>query len=139
MAGEPMTERFTDFTPQKKERFLSELCKMPNVSRACRLAKISRPTAYNHRDSDPDFKQAWDDALEEGIESLEEKAWQQAKKGSDTLTIFLLKAHKPAKYNLPTRQEHSGRDGGAIQTQSTVDLSGLSIEQLRAFADALKD
>jgi hypothetical protein len=112
---------FTEFTPQKKEKFLSNLRKWPNVTRAARLANISRVTAYLHRreDSplyDPDFSKAWDEALAEGVERQAEEAERRAFKGvnepvyykgvkvgtvkkySDTLAIFLLKAHDPEKY-----------------------------------------
>ena len=98
----------TTLTPEKKERFLSELRKMPNISRACRVVKVSRQTAYNAKTDDAEFSAAWDDALIEGVESLEESAWKQAKKGSDTLTIFLLKAHNPGKYRETVKTEHSG-------------------------------
>lgn len=115
----------TNLTPEKKERFLSELRKMPNVSHACRVVKVARQTAYAHREEDKEFGVAWDDALIEGVESLEESAWKQAKKGSDTLTIFLLKAHAPEKYRETIHQEHSG----SIDTKVTV-LSEVSDEDL---------
>lgn len=108
----------TDVTPKKgKERFLAELRKIPNVSRACRLAGFARQTAYRYRDDDLTFAEAWDDALEEGVEALEEAVWRRAKRESDTLAIFLLKAHKPAKYNVPTKNEHSGPDGQALRIE----------------------
>jgi len=51
-------------------------------------------------------------------------------------------AHLFKLYNLaPDRVEHSGPDGGAIETKSevTLDLSGLSADQLAALAAALED
>lgn len=107
---------FTEFTLKKKAKFISELSKWPNVSRAARLAGVSRVTAYNHRRTDPDFKQQWEEALQDGLARLEEEAERRAFKGvlepvyyqgqkvgavrkfSDTLAIFLLKAHDPDKY-----------------------------------------
>lgn len=110
----------TDVTPEKKERFLSELRTMPNIARACRLTKISRQSAYRHREEDKEFADAWDGALVEGIESLEESAWKQAKKGSETLTIFLLKAHSPEKYRETVKTEHSGEVVHRITTIEVV-------------------
>lgn len=99
---------FTEFTPEKKERFLKALRQMPNVARACRAVHISRRTAYNHKESDVEFAAAWDEALDIGVEALEESAWKRATKGDTALTIFLLKAHKPEMYREDVKQEHSG-------------------------------
>lgn len=96
--------------------FLNALRIMPNVTAAARSAGISRKTAYIHRKEKPDFAQAWDEALQEGVETLEREAQRRAFEGtqrpvfykgkttgfvreySDTLAIFLLKAHAPEKY-----------------------------------------
>lgn len=130
-----MVEVTADFTPEKKAKFLKALTQMPNVSRACRLARTSRTTAYNHRNADSAFAAAWDEALDIGIETLEEEAHIRAFKGrsepvfyqgakvgqvkrySDTLAIFLLKAHRPEKYR--ERHEISGKDGGPVIVQVT--------------------
>ena len=88
----------TQFTPEKRAKFLKKLAEMPNVARAARLCGVTRQTAYAHRDKDESFSKAWDDAIEEGIEKLEEVAMRRAKKQSDTLLIFLLKAHRPDLY-----------------------------------------
>jgi hypothetical protein len=114
---------YTDFTPEKVKKFLKELAKMPNVSRACRVVGIARKTAYDRRDIDAEFAAAWDDAKEAGIEALEEKVWRRAEKESDTLAIFLLKAHKPALYNVPAKQEHSGPDGKPIMFRNADELT----------------
>ena len=34
--------------------------------------------------------------------------------------IFLLKSHRPAVYNVPQRNEHSGPDGKPIETENRV-------------------
>lgn len=93
----------TVWTPEKEKKFFSKLREMPNVSRACRLSGVSRSAAYQRRSNDEVFATAWDDAIEEGVEKLEEKAMQRAIKDSDTLLIFLLKAHRPEKYNQTNR------------------------------------
>lgn len=87
-----------------------------NVSRACKKAKISRQTAYRTRQDDEAFNAAWAEALDIAVGLLEDEAWRRAQEGvlepvffkgeragsvrrySDTLLIFLLKAHKPTVY-----------------------------------------
>jgi hypothetical protein len=107
-------------TPQKEQwqaRFLKALAERPIITRAARKAGISRATAYNHKEADPEFRTAWEEALEEGVDGLVDTAWGRALEGeSDTLTIFLLKNHRPEVY----------RD------KSTLDLnvSNLSDEEL---------
>jgi hypothetical protein len=112
--------------------FLDWLTKRGNVADACRKAKVSRKWAYEVRNADLDFAAAWEEALTEGVELLEGEAYRRAKDGtlkpiyhagvrvgtvreySDTLTIFLLKAHKPEKYRENVRVEHTGKDGNEI-------------------------
>ncbi len=127
--------------------FLEKLAESGNVSRACRAAKVARQTAYRHRSIDALFKVAWDEALGIAVGLLEDEAWRRAREGwlepvfykgekqgsvrkySDTLLIFLLKAHDQAKYNPPTRL--AGADGGTIKHQVTVTgLEGLSDDDL---------
>lgn len=111
-------------TPEKREKrtwednFIAALEKTGNVSASARKAKISRNTVYELY-NDPaaaDFKQAWNDALEVATDDLEMEARRRAAKGvlepvyyrgkkvgsvrrySDTLIIFLLKAHRPQKF-----------------------------------------
>ncbi len=96
--------------------FLEKLAECGNVTRACKAAKVARWTAYRHRRDDPAFERAWDEALSIAVGLLEDEAWRRAREGwlepvffkgeqqgsvrkySDTLLIFLLKAHNPAKY-----------------------------------------
>lgn len=90
--------QYVQFTPEIKDKFLNELREVPNVTRACRALSLTRRLVYNHRRDDPDFREAWDEAIEEGIESLEDIATERAIRISDTLMIFLLKGYKPEVY-----------------------------------------
>jgi hypothetical protein len=85
-------------TDRAREAFLASIRMVPNVSAACRAAKISRNAAYMWRDEDETFAAAWADALEEAIEDLEQVAWERAKDQSDRMMEILLKAHRPDKY-----------------------------------------
>ena len=78
--------------------FLNELRKSPSVTRACRVAKVSRSAVYGRKAKDPSFAKAWKNALDDGISDLEASAFKRAAETSDVLAIFLLKAHKPERY-----------------------------------------
>lgn len=80
------------------DKFLKALAENGNVSEACRRANVSKNTVYEWRNKDRAFAERWQQALEDGIESLELAAWQRAKTTSDTLAIFLLKSLKPTVY-----------------------------------------
>lgn len=79
-------------------KFIEILSSTCNVTLAAKGAGIDRTSAYDHYKRLPDFAAAWDDAKEAAVEILEAEAWSRARKQSDTLIIFLLKAHKPEKY-----------------------------------------
>lgn len=96
-----------NLTPEKEREwfplFLAALRATGNVRASCEKAKITRETAYDNRKSNPSFAARWDAAIEDACDSLEAVAWLRAKRSSDTLLIFLLKAHRPEKYRETTR------------------------------------
>lgn len=120
----------TKFTPHMRKKFLAALAEMPNVARACRMAGVSRVCVYDHRESDAEFASEWEDALQDGIELLEQRAWERAQTDSDTLTIFLLKAHKPDKYRETVRNEHTGADGGPIKLEDVRQMSDAELHEI---------
>lgn len=126
------------WTPEKESAFFAALAETANVSRACRAIEVSRQCAYDRREAEPGFGRRWDAALRLGVEALEDEATRRGFEGvdkpvyqggervgtireySDTLAIFLLKAHKPEKYRERYDVEHAGRNGGPIQTLSAA-------------------
>ena len=120
-------------TPRKtwQKGFLATLRETANVRLAAESAGLSRSTAYAHRKGNPTFSDAWNDALEEAVDLLEQEARRRAlvgvdepvfyqgeevstvRKYSDVLLIFLLKAHRPRKF------------------RERVELSGNADEPLR--------
>jgi len=94
-------------TPEKEREwygvFLSTLRNTANVRAACEKAHITRRTAYRNRDENAAFRDAWDEAIEDACDSLEAVARVRAQRSSDTLLIFLLKAHRPGVYRETTR------------------------------------
>jgi len=94
---------------------------------------MSRTYMYEYKEKDEGFKKAWNEAVDISVEAMEHEARRRAVEGveepvfyqgdecgairkySDTLLIFLLKAHKPEKYKERISQEITGKDGGAIE------------------------
>lgn len=91
-----------------KRRFLDALEPTANVAGACRAARISRTIAYEWRAQDPAFATAWQNALDNALDDLEQIAFQRAREGSDQLAMFLLRAHRPEKYREVVNHEASG-------------------------------
>ena len=103
-------------TQKQKDSFIDALSQTGNITKSCVASGISRRVAYNFREKDKAFSEAWDDALETGTDALEAEAWRRATKGterpvyqggklvghiqeySDVLLIFLLKGKRPKVY-----------------------------------------
>ncbi|NJK43953.1 MAG: terminase [Pleurocapsa sp. SU_196_0] len=140
-------------TPKKQQRedakalFLKTLATTASVSAASKAAKIDRKTAYEWRQKDAPFAEAWDDALETSISSLETEARRRALKGtskpvyqggelvgsiqeySDTLMIFLLKAHRPNVYRERVSVEHSGEVRAVASDEHRAELITAILER----------
>jgi hypothetical protein len=84
--------------PVWEEKFLESLRMHGVITAACLDAGIERDTAYKARERDSDFAERWQDALDQACDLLEFHAKKRALESSDTLMIFLLKAHRPEKY-----------------------------------------
>lgn len=110
--------------------FLSVLSDTGIVRTACEAAKIARSAAYEAREKDGIFAQAWDDAREMAADLLVEEARRRAYIGdlepvgfhkgvpgayvrrySDTLLIFLIKGARPNEYRDNVKAEIEGNLG----------------------------
>jgi hypothetical protein len=103
-------------TEKWKQIFIEELARSGNVLLSSRKAGVSRTAVYKARNEDPTFADQWDDAIDEAVDLLEAVARGRAVNGtekpvyrggvqvgtireySDTLLIFLLKAHRPERF-----------------------------------------
>lgn len=138
-------------SPEERKRvFLEALRKEPNITAAARKAGWDRSTFYVKRAEDPEFARAWDAALEEAVDLCEAEAHRRAFKGtlkpvyqggeqvgsireySDTLAIFLLKAHRPWKYRENVHMEHSGR----LDIRNVTELSDDELRRIAAGGSA---
>lgn len=122
-----------------QEAFLAALRSMPVVQHACDSVGILRCTAYRARKADSAFAQAWDDAMEAGVDKAEQEAFRRAvdgwtepviaqgrlvrdeegapllvRKYSDMLLSKVLSARRKA-YGTQ-RTEITGADGGPVST-----------------------
>jgi len=106
----------TSCTTKKAAAFLDHLAETGNVTSAALAANVPRRTIYFRRRIDPAFAAAWEEALEIGLDALEDEAVRRAREGywepvfgggfecgrkrvySDLLLIFLLKSGRPHRY-----------------------------------------
>jgi hypothetical protein len=127
-----------------KPIFLAALREVPVVARACGAVGIERSTAYRAREADETFAQAWDDAMEEGIDKAEQEAFRRAVEGtekgvwhqgqlvgservySDALMALILKGRRKKVY--AERTEVTGADGGPVQQSQVVIATGVPVE-----------
>lgn len=114
-----------------RHKFLDGLRAHGVVTKAAEDAGIERATAYFERQRDPVFAQEWQEAIDRGVDSLEDCAKVRAFAGSDTLLIFLLKAHRPEKYRETTRTVTLNITPDELRDLSDDDLDRLDA-QLKA-------
>jgi transposase len=79
-----------------------------SVYRAASEAGVSRQTAYDWREQDPDFAAKWQQAMESGVDQLEDVARSRAVEKSDRLMEILLKAKRPKEYRERLDVTHAG-------------------------------
>jgi hypothetical protein len=81
-----------------RDRFLDALAHGLSPTSAAAAAGIGRSTLYEDRRKDQDFAKAWDDAVMQGVDRLEDEAYRRAMAGSDTLLTFMLRGRRPEVY-----------------------------------------
>ena len=111
-----------ELSEEQLARFIEHLSATANVTASARAAGAARRSFYNWRDRDEQFAAAWAEALDRGLDALEDEIMRRAMEGtrkyvvsmgrvvmdpetnkpliehaySDTLAMFILKAHRPA-------------------------------------------
>lgn len=118
---------------QWQDAFISALRNSGNIRASCLAAGVSREMAYKERRRLATFAKRWDEALEESIDLLEAAARQRALSISDTLLIFLLKAHRPDKYGEKVRLELFIRQ----TAEQLAAEAGMTADQLIAEAERI--
>lgn len=136
--------KFRPWTAKAKREFLQWLAWGFSVSAAAEQSGQQREWMYKRRARDPQLAVAWDAAIEQGTDRMEDEAKRRALAGvkdpvfhngkivgarlkfSDILLLALLNARRPEKFKY--RAEVTSK-------QEPVDLSRLSDKQLDALED----
>lgn len=144
-----------------KPAFLKAFRESANVRAACEAAKISRKHAYHTRETDRAFADLWDEAEADACDILELEARRRAVEGvkepvfgslgrgmasgeigtivrySNTLLMFLLRAHNPSKYGDRVRNENVDLDVSTLNdAQLNLLANGAPLPAILAAASA---
>lgn len=133
-----MAKAKANTTELRKKAMLAAFAECGNVTQACKIADIGRTAHYEWLKDDPEYAKAFDDALEQATDRLEQEARRRAVEGtikpvfykgdecgyvreySDTLLIFLLKGANPNKYRDNIKQEITGNMEVGIKLPSDI-------------------
>lgn len=111
-------------TSATRARFLDALSEFGNVTQSCLAANVGRAAMYAWKAQDPEFSDAWDEALVLGVNGLEDKALDYAIAGNDKLIMFLLASRRPEVYQPRQLLE--------VNHHHTVSLRRVPLDTLRA-------
>ena len=133
------------WSAERRTLFLETLALTSNVAAAERAAEVGPGSAYKQRARDPEFHEAWEQALREGYDRLELKTLERAIKGqrknrrgkdgkivgydvefSERLALTLLNGHR-----------QSVRGGGAADGRKGESAESFR-KRLAAKIDALR-
>lgn len=145
MTGKARTDRTL---LRAREVFIEALAGGASITKAAAAASVGRRTVYEWREADTDFAALWEEALESGIDLLEDEARRRAVEGvekpvvamgkiarnddgtvlkireySDTLLALMLKAKKPKEYR--DRLDVNAKHTGAVSLTVTSDDAAL--------------
>lgn len=82
----------------------------------------------------PEFAAAVEAGKDRADMDVVQSLYNRALAGDTVACIFILKNRHPAQWRDRQVHEHGGVDGAPIAVKNTVDVSGLSDEQLRLLA-----
>lgn len=126
----------TKKTPERMDLFLSRLAEGDTVGVAADRCDVGYNTVYVWRKEDPVFAEAWDAAVEKGIDKFEQEVRRRAFEGvekpvfqgglevgrirefSDTLAVLTMKGRR--KHVYAERIEQTGPNGGPVQHEMEV-------------------
>jgi len=139
-----MAERSAHSAPKRRPkpdwapRFLEVFRATCNVRLSADAAGIDRDTAYWRRQRDETFAARWAQAEQDAIDVLEAEARRRALSVSDTLLIFLLKAHRPALYRERYQREDETTDLLLMQAATVARAVDMALFTL-GMDDATRD
>src|ERR1041384_160770 len=83
---------------RKIQKFLDTLSSTGSVTSAAKAAGASRNAFYDLRRSNPQFREAWHRAREQGLDPLEDRLIERGAESDTTAAIFMLKKLRPEIY-----------------------------------------
>jgi hypothetical protein len=107
------------------------------VTTACKNVGLDRTSHYRYLKDDAEYAEAVREIENVALDFAESKLHKQIDKGDTTACIFYLKTKGKGR-GYVERSEITGKDGGAIKTENTHDLSKLSTEDLLKLKDINK-
>jgi hypothetical protein len=114
----------------KKQAMLEALKKTFGVvTQAAELAGIERTTHYKWLESDPEYKQAFEQMPDIALDFVESQAYKGIEDGDKSLIIFYLKT-KGRKRGYVERSENINRN-----IDESFDISKLNDEQLQQYIE----
>ena len=146
----------TNLTAKKRAAFCELLAATGNVTKSAQAIGVSRTCCYDHKDNDPVFAKAWENAVDDAVDALEEEGRRRAFEGvrepvyyqgnvcghiqkySDTLLMFLMKGHRPETYRERSHIEHTGEGGGPVQFIMVPDKGANGNGKRKAKAGRLR-
>lgn len=107
----------------QKKRFLKAVEQVGTLTAGCRAARVSPHTVYQWREFDLEFSLLEQEARNRCADELEAVVIRRAKRRSDLLAMFMLKAMRPEKY----RERFDVTTGGQpmIKAVSDVELEAV--------------
>ena len=130
-----MTEEHSGPRADWAGRFCEVFAATGNVRLAAGAAGVSRDAPYKRARRSPAFAARWERAREDAIDTLEAEARRRALTGSDTLLMFLLRAHRPERYRETLRIDIRA-EAARIAEAYGVDVEATLAEAERIFAAA---
>ena len=135
-----------------RDAFIERLKATGNVTLAATGAGVTRQNAYQTRNRNKTFRRRWDDALDQAVDLLDGEARRRAtgiKRDvyyagevvgeenvySDSLLMFLLKAHRPQLYRDNVKVEHSGGMDVTGDRKVTFEFVRPAEQQARTLAE----
>ncbi len=113
-------------TPALKRKFCEALANGASPTKAAKAIEVARSTVYYQRSIDPEFKEAWADALERAADRYEDRLDELAMDGKHPLPVFgMLRALRPEKW-----ADKQSVDVRSVSVGVSIALPALPEQQL---------
>ena len=141
----PKPDRPDELTPEIREIFLKCMRETGNIRLAAEACGYKRNVFFVHRDKNPEFAAAWEEAYQDAMDKLESEALHRATIGvaepimfqgrqigvkyirSDRILEFLLIGGRPEKFAPRFRGEITGKGGTPLVPEVSMIESARRI------------